>query len=151
MGQQGEVEGGTPVLLTGSGGTWRWSHQIDPAGTQPEPEFGLDPKLLGGETPPAPELSPLPGAMLLVSPGHIEGPPDSLGAAPSALPGLGFSKLKSVVSSGLRGKKAARRNLGTSSRGHGLGLNSFPDASGQNLASLPGGCCSVSQHGFVFG
>lgn len=26
VGQQGKVEGGTPVLLMGSGGTWGWSH-----------------------------------------------------------------------------------------------------------------------------
>lgn len=29
--QQGEVDGETPVMVMGSGGTWRWSHQTDPA------------------------------------------------------------------------------------------------------------------------
>lgn len=47
MGQKGEVEGETPVMVKSSGGTWEWSYQIDPAETHPEPEPGLDPKLLG--------------------------------------------------------------------------------------------------------
>ena len=47
MGQQGEVEGESPVMVTGSGGTSGWFHQIDPAEIQPQTEPGLDLKLPG--------------------------------------------------------------------------------------------------------
>ena len=97
------------MLVMGSGGTWGWSHQINPAGTEPDPEFGSDPKLLGGEAPPAPELSPLPGTMLLVSPALVEGALDSLRLLP--LPGWAFPNFANIFL-WFRRKKSCQEEFG---------------------------------------